>query len=121
MSQIVDFVEDKDSRNDASIQIIDGPSNVEIIALSESMDQDECKRAHVSSAEMIPSSPQRKSVSNDVENVDLNKSIELSAPFFQDISISKLDDFSTTVNSIIDSSLRNENNAKGNAKNFWMI
>nr|AAT92950.1 YBR098W [Saccharomyces cerevisiae]CAA55603.1 YBR0826 [Saccharomyces cerevisiae]CAA85051.1 unnamed protein product [Saccharomyces cerevisiae] len=116
MSQIVDFVEDKDSRNDASIQIIDGPSNVEIIALSESMDQDECKRAHVSSAEMIPSSPQRKSVSNDVENVDLNKSIELSAPFFQDISISKLDDFSTTVNSIIDSSLRNENNAKGNAK-----
>lgn len=43
MSQIVDFVEDKDSRNDASIQIIDGPSNVEIIALSESMDQDECK------------------------------------------------------------------------------
>ena len=116
MSQIVDFVEDKDSRNDASIQIIDGPSNVEIIALSESMDQDECKRAHVSSAEMIPSSPQRKSVSNDVENVNLNKSIELSAPFFQDISISKLDDFSTTVNSIIDSSLRNENNAKGNAK-----
>ncbi|CAD6599474.1 CCN_G0002990.mRNA.1.CDS.1 [Saccharomyces cerevisiae] len=116
MSQIVDFVEDEDSRNDASIQIIDGPSNVEIIALSESMDQDECKRAHVSSAEMIPSSPQRKSVSNDVENVDLNKSIELSAPFFQDISISKLDDFSTTVNSIIDSSLRNENNAKGNAK-----
>lgn len=117
MSRLIDFIEDKDSKNDASIQILDGPSNVEIIALSESIDLDECEKLYESSANMIPSSPQERSrVSNDVEIVDLNKSIELSAPFFQDISTGKLDDYSTTVNSSTGSTLRNGNGAIGNAK-----
>lgn len=117
MSRLVDFIEDKDSKNDASIQILDGPSNVEIIALSESIDQDECEKLYESSADMIPSSPQGRSrVSNNVEIIDLNKSIELSAPFFQDISTGKLDDYSTTVNSSTASTLRNGNDAIGNAK-----
>ncbi|CAI4055438.1 hypothetical protein SKDZ_02G2050 [Saccharomyces kudriavzevii ZP591] len=118
MSRSDGFIEDRDSKKDASIQILGGSSNVEVIALSESVDQDECKRpTHDCQANMMPSSPQRKPCGlSDIEIIEPNKSLELCAPFYHDISTSKLDDYLVTANCIADSSLSNENNAKGNAK-----
>ncbi|CAI4059813.1 hypothetical protein SUVZ_04G3130 [Saccharomyces uvarum] len=116
MRQVIEFIEELDSKNDASIQILDGSSNVEVIALSESVDQDEVKRpTHDEHA--IPSSPESKPLGlNDIEIIESNKSIELSAPFYQDISTSKLDDYSATTNCVMDSSLKDEDHSGGKTK-----
>ncbi|EJS44783.1 mms4p [Saccharomyces arboricola H-6] len=118
MSRPIEFIEDSDSKNDESVQILNGSSNVEVIALSESVG--ECKgTAREGQADAMPSSPQRRYCDlNEIEIIEPNKSIELSAPFYQDISTSRLDISYQTTNCIINTPLGDKNNTAENPKKF---